>query len=97
MTSRYEPKKYRKPVKAIREMCIECMGGRGASQNYRKLIIECAALPCALYEFRFGKNPYLPPISDERRKAMSDRAKTSALIQGRVGKSRLKNDDLELI
>jgi len=96
MTLRYKPRKYKTPVKAIREMCIECMGGRGTGQNYRKLIIECAALPCALYEFRFGKNPYLRPFSDKRRKELADRAKKSVLIQRGVGKSRLKNDDLGL-
>ena len=25
---RYKPKKQKKPLKAIREFCIECMGGR---------------------------------------------------------------------
>jgi len=94
MTLRYKPKKYKNPVKAIREMCIECMGGRGTSQNFRKLIIECAALPCALYEFRFGQNPYRRPISDEQRKAMSDRAKTSGFSQGGVDKRHLKSHDL---
>ena len=53
---RYKPKKWRGPAKAIREHCIECMGGyqNGAS----KLVNECPAKACALHDFRFGKNPF---------------------------------------
>ena len=54
----YKPKKQKVPVKAIREMCIQCMGGRGTGQNYAKLIKECASPDCPTFEFRFGKNPY---------------------------------------
>ena len=55
---RYQPKKVKNPVKAIREMCIECMGGRGVGQNCSKLISECPSVDCALHDFRFGKNPF---------------------------------------
>lgn len=66
---RYKPKKVKTPVKAIREMCIECMGGRGLGQNYSKLISECCSVDCALYDFRFGKNPFhTQNLSDDERK-----------------------------
>ena len=53
---RYQPKKHKSPLKAIRENCIECMGGVG--NNPWKLVEECAAVDCALHDFRFGKNPF---------------------------------------
>lgn len=40
------------PVKAIRSKCLECSCG---SSNEVKL---CPITDCALYPFRFGKNPY---------------------------------------
>ena len=54
MIERYKPKKQKQPIKAIREMCIECMGG---GKPY-DLIAECSTNVCALWEFRFGINPY---------------------------------------
>ena len=70
---RYKPKKVKNPVKAIREMCIECMGGRGVGQNYSKLIVECASVDCALHDFRFGKNPFhTQNLSEEERKRRAD-------------------------
>ena len=56
--NRYQPKKCKIPVKAIREMCIECMGGRGSGQNYSKLIEECGSPCCPAFAFRFGTNPH---------------------------------------
>jgi hypothetical protein len=89
MNKRYQPRKCTNPVKAIREHCIECMGGRGTGQNYRQLISECIVKVCAFYEFRFGVNPYhKPKISDKQRKVMSDRAKSSSLIGRAVRKTR---------
>jgi hypothetical protein len=54
----YKPKKHKSPIKAIREKCIECMGGRGTGQNYNKLIKECASSECPTHDFRFGTNPH---------------------------------------
>ena len=72
---RYMPKKVKNPVKAIREHCIECMGGRQID-GVRTLIAECASPDCAVFDFRFGKNPYhTMSLSDEQRKAISDRAR----------------------
>jgi hypothetical protein len=74
--NRYKPKKLKSSNKAIREMCIECMGGR-ESEGYAKGIAECASSDCALFEFRFGKNPYhTQSLTDEQRKERADRLKT---------------------
>ena len=74
--NRYQYKKCKSPAKAIREHCIECMGGRGTGQNYSKLIEGCGSPECALFEFRFGKNPYHKQnLTDEQRKERSDRFK----------------------
>jgi len=70
MTSRNLPRKTKSPIKAIREQCIECMGGRKSCQNYRELIRECPATLCPLYVFRFGVNPYnRKNISGEQKKS----------------------------
>jgi len=45
-------KKITSPIKAIRAKCLECSVD---SANEVKL---CTVTDCALYEFRFGKNPY---------------------------------------
>ncbi len=83
---RYEPKKYKNPVKAIRENCIECMGGR-ESEGYAKAIRECGSLNCAVFEFRFGKNPYhSQTLTDEQRKERGDRLKLARLHDKRKGK-----------
>ncbi len=75
---RYQPKKCKSPAKAIREFCIECMGGRGKGQNTSKLIEECASPDCALFEFRFGRNPYhTQNLTDVQRKERAERFKTS--------------------
>ena len=94
---RYIPKKQKNPVKAIREMCIECMGGRD-NKGCKKLIAECSSHDCALYEFRLGKNPYhKQKLSDLQRKILSDRAINSPLIRQAVGKSHPNLDDLDAV
>jgi hypothetical protein len=86
---RYQPKKVKNPIKAIRENCIECMGGRGVEQSYSKLIEECPSHDCALYEFRFGKNPHhRRNLSDKQRNALAERARNSPLIRQATGKTR---------
>lgn len=96
--NRNQPKKSTNPVKAIREMCIECMGCRGSSQNYSKLIKECASSECALFDFRFGKNPYTRKrkLSTEHRIALQTgrdkKLKAFAVSQGK--KSNANIDDL---
>lgn len=64
-SERHKPKKSRTPLKAIREMCKECMGGGEPVE----LIRECASLDCALYDFRFGRNPFRKPASEKQKAA----------------------------
>ena len=84
---RYIPKKYKNPTKAIREFCIECMGGR-ENEGYLKLISDCGSPDCALFEFRFGKNPYnRKNLSDSRRTELAVHARKvlgDCKIQGKV-------------
>ena len=40
------------PLDAIKDFCMECCGYQ------RDEVKKCSAPMCALYEFRFGKNPY---------------------------------------
>lgn len=40
------------PIKAIKEKCIDCCCGQ------RKEVEVCGVPECALYPFRFGKNPF---------------------------------------
>ena len=73
VTSRYLPVQQKSPLKAIREMCLECMGGREV-EGVRVLIKECASVPCALYRFRFGRNPH-------NKRKLSDEQKSKAVKQ----------------
>jgi hypothetical protein len=73
--------KQKTPLKAIKSMCVECLGGPG-TENLYALIRDCAAPACPLYEYRMGKNPYLKQnLTDEQRKERSDRAKKSFNIR----------------
>ena len=73
--NRYQPKKLKSPIKAVRENCIECMGGR-ESEGHLKRITECASTNCALFDFRFGTNPHHnQSLTDEQRKERGDRLK----------------------
>ena len=47
-----EETKVRNPVKAIRAKCLDCCCGQ------TKEVTLCSNVNCALYPFRFGKNPY---------------------------------------
>ena len=72
-----EPKKYKSPLKAIREQCVECMGGR-ESYGYVKRISECVSPSCPTYAFRFGKNLYhTQSFTSEQRKERADRLRRS--------------------
>ena len=75
--SHKEPKKCKSPAKAIREFCIECMGGR-ENEGYLKHIKNCGSVDCALFDFRFGKNPYhTQNLTAEQRKERGERLKSS--------------------
>ena len=72
---RYQPKKQKSPVKAIRKMCIECMGGQ-ESEGHIKRISDCGSPDCSLYDFRLGKNPFhTQNLSEEERKRRADIAR----------------------
>jgi hypothetical protein len=58
MSERYKPRKVKSPTKAIREHCIECMGGRYMNPQHKVLVRECTTAECALHDFRSGVNPY---------------------------------------
>ena len=74
---RYKPKKVKSPAKAIREFCIECMGGR-ESEGYLNRVNECVSPDCWLYDFRFGKSPFhTKQLTDEQKKAKADQLKAS--------------------
>ena len=49
------------PLKAIREKCLDCCCG--SAQEVRL----CTCEKCALYRFRFGKNPNRAGIGESRR------------------------------
>ena len=68
MTGRHIPKKRKNPVKAIREFCIECMGGQA------HLVKNCTTEVCALHDFRMGKNPFRAGPSEEQREESRKRA-----------------------
>ena len=84
--NRYQPKKCKSPAKAIREFCIECMGGREneGDLKYKK---NCGSLDCALFDFRFGNNPHhKQKLTKEQRKEKGDRLRTSLSPDKRSGK-----------
>ena len=73
------PQKHKKPLKAIREMCIECMGGRD-NPGYNKLIADCASKDCPLYDFRLGNNPHHKKnLTDEQRNRKREMIRVSIL------------------
>jgi hypothetical protein len=85
MNERYKGKKHKNPVKAIREHCIECMGGRG--NGYSKLIKECPSTACSLYDFRLGTNPHHSQnLTDEQKKQRAERLKKNISAEQGSGK-----------
>ena len=84
--NRYQPKKCKSPVKAIREFCIECMGGR-QNDGYMKHIKDCGSPDCALFDFRLGKNPFhKKQLTDGQKKLKADQLKTSVSADKISGK-----------
>ncbi len=70
MTKIYLNKSCNTPLKAIRERCITCAGGR-------KLAATCPKTDCALYPYRFGKYPpqKRPPLSESENAQLLARLK----------------------
>ena len=59
------------PVKAIREKCLDCCCGQANE------VKQCVVYQCALYSFRFGKNPYRQKreMTEEQKSAFRERMK----------------------
>lgn len=58
------------PIKAIRAKCLDCCCYQPKEVNL------CPCEDCALWPFRFGKNPYSNRVlTEEQKAAMSERAK----------------------
>ena len=57
------------PVKAIRAKCLDCCCGSTAE------VTNCTVSGCALFPFRFGKNPYRQrrEMTEEERQVLRDR------------------------
>ena len=55
------------PVKAIRNMCMQCNGGP-YNKQWAEETRNCVAKDCAIWHFRFGKNPYHSKSSDKTRR-----------------------------
>ena len=64
------------PLRAIRAFCMEC-------SNYSVYEVRhCPIEDCALYAFRFGRNPNRKlNLSPEQRKILSDRLSNSRMNQ----------------
>lgn len=95
MTQRDKSKKHKTPVKAIRDMCTQCMGGRD-SEGYCSRIKECASVECPIFAFRFGKDPYRRQnLSDDQRKRMANRMSKVNLTRRMVGKNPPNLNDID--
>lgn len=59
---------YVPPLKAIRKMCLECLGG--STEDVK----NCTAKTCPIYHYRFGKNPFKKrEYTDKQREDMKNR------------------------
>lgn len=61
------------PIKAIRAKCLEC-----SCENPNE-VRECPITDCALYPFRFGKNPYRTKreLSEEQKAVLAERLRNN--------------------
>lgn len=61
------------PIKAIRAKCLEC-----SCENVNE-VRECPITDCALYPFRFGKNPYRTKreLSEEKKAVLAERLRNN--------------------
>ena len=55
------------PIRAVRLKCLDC------TCNSPKAVEACPIKACPLWAFRFGRNPYRKPVSEERRAAAAER------------------------
>ena len=60
------------PLKAIKQYCLSCGNGQPIE------VKECPIRDCALYQFRFGKNPNRKrEMSDEERELLAERLRNN--------------------
>ena len=84
---RHKPKKHKSPLKAIREFCIECVGGR-ENEGCLKYIENCGSPECAVFDFRFGNNPYhTQNLTVEQRQERSERIRLATYYKKRSKKN----------
>ena len=62
-------KRFSSPMQAIKANCLDCSAG------VQSEVRECRVTACALFAYRSGKNPFNKGISEEARKARSERFK----------------------
>lgn len=69
MSGRTELNYKTNPVKAIRDKCIDCVCGSSEE------VANCPIEACALYPFRFGKNPFRAKrvLTEEQKEAATER------------------------
>jgi len=56
------------PLKAIRQFCVSCVGGKVNGHAPKKKIADCKLSDCPLHDYRFGKNPFWSRNHDEKTK-----------------------------
>ena len=62
-----------KPVSAIRQFCIGCVGGSGNGRKPLKQVRKCPVVECPLHPFRMGRNPFdKRNLTETQRKAKAD-------------------------
>lgn len=64
--------KHLTPIKAIRAKCLDCCCG---SSNEVKL---CTVERCALWPYRFGKNPYRREMTPEEKERLAANLRKNA-------------------
>ena len=74
---KYYPKKSKKPLRAIRYFCFECMGWDRRYKDSGKPFEDvkgCTDKMCPLFDFRMGRNPFHTiNLTDEQRVAIGKR------------------------
>ncbi|GEM_PF-2230331 len=60
--------KTKTPLKAIREFCVTCVGGKVNGHAPKKKISDCKLTDCPLHDYRLGKNPFWGSNHDEKTK-----------------------------
>ena len=89
------PKKPKRPLRAIRYFCFECMGWDRRYKDSGKPIEDvknCTDEMCSLYDFRFGKNPFLKPkITQKTLDALEKGRKRLEVVKGKSDENQRKD------